>query len=96
MSWKRKYRRQISRPSLLRPRVVLVMGRPADQSFLPRYLGVSFKLLQEVAGTRFEAEVRQHRFVVYAIQHPSPLAPGPERTKTYAKVAPELAVLLAS
>lgn len=80
--------------ALVRPRVLLVMGKPAAKHFFPRYLGRCIANLREVAGDRYEVEIANHTLYAYAIQHASPRAQGPERTATYERVGREIRDLL--
>lgn len=82
--------------ALVRPRVLLVMGKPAAKHFFKRYLGERISSLGEVVGKRYAVEIAGHHLSACAIQHASPLAQGAARTMTYERVGREIQELLAS
>lgn len=83
--------------ALLRPRVVILMGRHSTQAFFRRYLGQTVGKLADVAGGPHDAVVSGVSLSAFAVPHPSPLvANKAARESLYRRVATDVAALLAA
>jgi DNA polymerase len=83
--------------ALLKPRVVILMGRHSTQAFFRRYLGQTVVKLADVAGGRHDAIASGVSLSAFAVPHPSPLVPmKAERQTLYRRVATDVAALLSA
>lgn len=81
--------------AVLRPKVVILLGRLAVAHFFERYLGQRAQRLSDVAGGPYRACVAGVDLQIFAVHHPSPLASGRGRDELYAEVGDRIAALLA-
>lgn len=82
--------------ALVRPRVLLVMRKPAAKHFFARYVGIRIKKLSDVCDRRYDTQINGHSVAAWAIPHASPLAQGEARDEAYARVGDEVATYLAA
>jgi uracil-DNA glycosylase family 4 len=82
--------------SLLRPEIIILLGRRAVVDVFRRYAGQRVSRLRDVAGGPYGIDVADVRVQVFAVPHPSPRAAGRRRDELYAEVGDTVAALLRS